>query len=70
MIWTYFFGDFFLPISYSTLLHLPPLRFHTVKGYRDRTQDCCDFDIASQTLLQLGWICKVKLNILFASYIQ
>ncbi len=34
--------DFFL----STLLHLPPLRFHCVRGCWDRTQqDCCDFGI-------------------------
>jgi hypothetical protein len=28
---------------YSTLLHLPPFRFHCVGGCCDRTQDCCDF---------------------------
>jgi hypothetical protein len=40
-------GIFF---RYSTLLHLPPLRFHCVGGCWDRTQDCYDFGIGSQTL--------------------
>jgi hypothetical protein len=29
-------------ISYSTLLHLPPLRFRCITGCWDRTQNCCD----------------------------
>ncbi len=37
-------------IRYSTLLRLPPLRFLYVGGCWDPTQDCCDFDIVSQTL--------------------
>jgi hypothetical protein len=41
---------FFLNVLYSTLLHLPPLRFHCVGGCWDRTQDFCDFGIGSQTL--------------------
>jgi hypothetical protein len=41
-------------VDYSTLLHLPPLRFHCVGGYWDRTHDCCDFTIDSQTLLPIG----------------
>jgi len=37
-------------VRYSILIHLPPpLRFHCVGGCRDRTQDCCDFSIDSQT---------------------
>ncbi len=32
--------DFFYVLN-STLLHLPPLRFHCVGGCCDRTQDCC-----------------------------
>ncbi len=44
------FMDFFSYELYSTLLHLPPLRFHCVEGCWDRTQDCCDFGIDSQTL--------------------
>jgi hypothetical protein len=32
------------------MLHLPPLRFHCVGGCWDRTQDCCDFGIGTQTL--------------------
>ncbi len=45
-------GDFldFLIVLYSTLLHLPPLRFHCVGECWDRTQDCCDFGIGIQTL--------------------
>ena len=31
-------GGFF-HVRYSTLLHLPPLRFHCVGGCRDRTKD-------------------------------
>ncbi len=42
-------GDF---LFVCTLLntHLPPLRLHCVGGCWDRTQDCCDFGISSQTL--------------------
>jgi hypothetical protein len=43
------YGDF-LEILYSTLLHLPLLRFHWVGGCWDRTQDFRDFCIGSQTL--------------------
>ncbi len=46
--WDFF--SFFFYVRYSTLLHLPPLRFHCVGGCWDRTQDCCDFGIGSQTL--------------------
>jgi hypothetical protein len=35
-------------IPQSTLLHLPPLRFHCAGGCCDRAQDCCDFGIGSQ----------------------
>ncbi len=41
---------FFSYVLYSTLLHLPPLRFHCVGGCWDRNQDCCDFGTGSQTL--------------------
>jgi hypothetical protein len=42
-----FKGGFFWMFSalYSTLLHLPPLRFHCVVGCYDRTQGRCDFGI-------------------------
>ncbi len=40
---------------YSTRLHLPPLRFHCVWWCWDRTHDCCDFGIDSQTLKLLGY---------------
>ncbi len=36
---------FFFCVHYSIPLHLPPLRFHCVGGWRDRTQDYCDFRI-------------------------
>jgi hypothetical protein len=36
-----FFGYFYG--LYSTLLHLPPLRFPCVGGGWDQTQDWCDF---------------------------
>jgi hypothetical protein len=47
-----FQGDFFwiFYVRYSTLLHLPPLRFRCVGGCRDLSQDCCAFGIDSQTL--------------------
>jgi hypothetical protein len=45
-----FVGFFYFYVSYSTLLHLPPLRFNCVGGCWDRTQDCRDFGIDSQTL--------------------
>ncbi len=38
-------------VFYSTLLHLPPLRFHCVGGCWYRTQDCCDFGICSNQLI-------------------
>jgi hypothetical protein len=45
---------FFFYVCYSTLLHLPPPppRFHSVGGCCDcdRSQDCYDFGIDSQTL--------------------
>jgi hypothetical protein len=37
-------------VLYSTLLHLPPLRFHCVGGCWDRTQDSCDYVIGCQML--------------------
>ncbi len=48
----YIFGGDFLVIFvlYSTLLHLPPLRFNFADGYWDRTKDRCNWCIGSQTL--------------------
>ncbi len=40
-------GGFFI-LLYSTLRHLPPLRFHCVAGCWDWTQDCFDFAIGIQ----------------------
>jgi hypothetical protein len=45
-----FLDFFFFNVQYSTLLHLPPLRFHCVGGCWDRTQDSCDYGIGCQTL--------------------
>ncbi len=45
-----YIGFFSFNVSYSTLLNLPPLRLHCVGGCWDRTQDCCNFGIDSQTL--------------------
>ncbi len=39
----------FFFLLYSILLHMPPLGFHCVGGCWDRTQDCVDFGIGSQT---------------------
>ncbi len=44
----WFFCCYFI-VLYSTLLHLPPLRFHCVRGGWDRTV-ACDFGIGCQTL--------------------
>jgi hypothetical protein len=52
-----FFGFFFFYVCYSTLLHLPTLRFHCVGGCWDRNKNCCYFGIDSQTLL--GYISSV-----------
>jgi hypothetical protein len=41
---------FSMYVLHSTLLHLPPLRFHCVGGCWDRTQDSCDCGIGCQTL--------------------
>jgi len=38
-------GILYMFVQYLTLRHLPPLRFHCVRGCRDRTQDCYDFGI-------------------------
>jgi hypothetical protein len=40
----------FFYVLYSTLIRLPPLRFHCVGGCWNQTQDRCDFGISSQTL--------------------
>ncbi len=42
------FWIFSFYVRYSTLLHLPPLRFDCVLGCWDRTQDSCDYGI--------GWL--------------
>ncbi len=46
----FFFCVFSFYVRYSTLLHLPPLRFHCVGGCWDRTKDSCDYSIGCQTL--------------------
>ncbi len=33
----------FFYVRYSTMFHLPPLRFHCVGGCWDRTKDSCDY---------------------------
>jgi hypothetical protein len=49
-----FFGFFYLRyVLYSTLLHLPPLRFQCVGGCWNQNQDCSDFGISSLTLSPL-----------------
>jgi hypothetical protein len=46
------FVGFFLSMydTYSTLLHLPPLRFRCIGGCWDRTQDSCEYGTGCQTL--------------------
>jgi hypothetical protein len=46
----FFFNLNFFYVRYSTLLHLPPLRFHCVGECWNRTQDCYDLGIDSRTL--------------------
>ncbi len=41
---------FLFYVRCSTLLHLPPLRFHCVGGCWEWTQDCCVVGIDSHTL--------------------
>ncbi len=54
-------GIFFLFFcTFSTLLHLPPLRFHCLGGCRGWTQDSCDLGIGCQTLKPLGYISSMK----------
>ncbi len=48
-IYIFFGGGFVFFVLYSTLLHLPPLRFHCADGCWDRTQDSCNWCIGSQT---------------------
>jgi len=43
-------ATFFSSVLFSTLFHLPPLRFSCVGGCWDRTQDSCDISIGCQTL--------------------
>jgi hypothetical protein len=46
-----FFGFIYVPVLNSTLLLVPPLRFHSGGECLDRTQqDCCDSGIDGQTL--------------------
>ncbi len=45
-----FFGFFLFYVRYTTLLHLPPLRFHCVGGCWDRNKNCGYLVIDSQTL--------------------
>ncbi len=46
-IFIYIFFIYFY-VLYSTLLHLPPLRFHCVGGCYDRTQDCATSALAAR----------------------
>jgi hypothetical protein len=55
-----FFKIFFSAI-YSTLLHLPPLRFHCVGGCWDRTQDSFDFGIGCENALSQNWQLFIKI---------
>jgi hypothetical protein len=45
------FLDFSFYVLYTTLLHLASLKFHGVGECWDRSQNCCDFGIDSQTPL-------------------
>ncbi len=49
------FLDFSFYVRDSTLLHLPPLRFHCVEGCLDRTKESCDYGIGCQTLYITTW---------------
>ena len=46
----FYFLFFYFFVPYSTLFHLPPLRFRCADGCWDRTQDRCNRCIDSQTL--------------------
>ncbi len=60
---------FFMYVLYSTLLHLPPLRFHSVGECWDRTQDSCFFGIGWQTLWPLGYISSTNLHLIHILYL-
>jgi hypothetical protein len=48
----FFKGDFYsFKVLNSTLIHLPPHRFHSVGGCWDWTQDCCDWGIGQTDAL-------------------
>jgi hypothetical protein len=60
----YFQGRIFW---YSTLLHLPSLRFHCVEGCWDQTQDCCDFALTARcsnhlAISHLQWLYLIHLG--------
>jgi hypothetical protein len=50
-----FCGFFSFYIGYSTLLHLPPLRFHCVGRCWDRTQDCSSLASTARRSNQLQY---------------
>jgi hypothetical protein len=43
-------------VRYSTLLHLPPLRFHCVGGCWDRTQDGYDYTVLRPRIICLKYV--------------
>jgi hypothetical protein len=46
--------DFFMcTVLYSTLLHMPPFRFHCFRECWDRSQDCCDQCCGSGMFMQI-----------------
>ncbi len=53
-------------VLYSTLLHLPPFRFHCVGEYWDWTHDCCDSchwqSGVPTTLPDLNFTCNLMRN--------
>jgi hypothetical protein len=57
----FWFFLLFYVVRYSTLFHLPPLRFHYVGGCWDRTQDCCELRLWLDLVLIL--ICASRLNV-------
>ncbi len=53
---------------YSTLLHLPLLRFICAGGCWDQNQDCCDFCIDSQMFIHNSALSHPQINQLVPPY--
>jgi hypothetical protein len=66
-------GDFWIfsyYVRYSTLLHLPPLRFHCDRGFWHRTQDFWYFTVRRNTHLAIDLIRNSAIELIHNSAID